>query len=119
MDELDDSDPKYESIEEKIESIEEMIEELRDEITDIEDDPQGDFPQDVIDEKLQELLSDVRRDPESFMETYGLNTEDYIDKDSFVQSVIDADGYGMLSSYDGAYEVVKVRGTDYYVMRID
>jgi hypothetical protein len=119
LDELDDSDPKYESIEEKIESIEEMMEELRDEITDIEDDPQGDFPQDVIDEKLQELLSDVRRDPESFMETYGLNTEDYIDKDSFVQSVIDADGYGMLSSYDGAYEVVKVRGTDYYVMRID
>ena len=119
LDELDDSDPKYESIEEKIESIEEMMEELRDEITDIEDDPQGDFPQDVIDEKLQELLSDVRRDPESFMENYGLNAEDYIDKNSFVQSVIDADGYGMLSSYDGAYEVVKVRGTDYYVMRID
>ena len=119
LDELDDSDPKYESIEEKIESIEEMMEELRDEITDIEDDPQGDFPQDVIDEKLQELLRDVRRDPESFMENYGLSAENYIDKDSFVQSVIDADGYGMLSSYDGAYEVVKVRGTDYYVMRID
>lgn len=119
LDELDDSDPKYESIEEKIESIEEMMEELRDEITDIEDDPQGDFPQDVIDEKLQELISDVRRDPESFMESYGLNAEDYIDKDSFVQSVIDADGYGMLNSYDGTYEVMKVRGTDYYVMRID
>jgi hypothetical protein len=119
LDELDDSDPKYESIEEKIESIDEMIEELKDEITDIEDDPQGDFPQDVIDEKLQELLSDVKRDPESYMENYGLNAEYFIDKNSFVQSVIDADGYGMLSSYDGAYEVVKVRGTDYYVMRID
>jgi chemotaxis protein histidine kinase CheA len=117
---LDDtSDERNDEIEEKIESIEETIEELKDEIVDIEDNPQGDFPQEVIDEKLQTLLNDVKRDPEAYLENYGLLAENFIDKDSFVQGVIDSDGYGMLSSYDGSYDISKVRGTDYYVMRID
>ena len=120
QDGLDDtSDERNDEIEEKIESIEETIEELKDEIVDIEDNPQGDFPQEVIDEKLQDLLNDVKRDPEAYLENYGLTAEYFIDKDSFVQGVIDSDGYGMLSSYDGSYDISKVRGTDYYIMRID
>ena len=120
QDELEDpSDEKYDEIEEKIESIEELIDELKDEITDIEDDPQGDFPQDVIDEKFQDLIRDVRRDLEGYLENYGLNAENFIDKDSFVKDVIDTDGYGMLSSYDGNYDTITVKGNEYYVMRID
>jgi DNA repair exonuclease SbcCD ATPase subunit len=120
QDGLDDtSDERNDEIEEKIESIEETIEELKDEIVDIEDNPQGNFPQEIIDEKLQNLLNDVKRDPEAYLENYGLLAENFIDKDSFVQGVIDSDGYGMLSSYDGSYDISKVRGTDYYVMRID
>ena len=75
--------------------------------------------QEIIDEKLQDLLNDVKRDPEAYLENYGLLAENFIDKDSFVQGVIDSDGYGMLSSYDGSYDISKVRGTDYYIMRID
>jgi len=120
QDDLEDpSDEKYGEIEEKIESIEELIDELKDEITDIEDDPQGDFPQDVIDEKIQDLIRDVRRDLEGYLENYGLNAENFIDKDSFVKDVIDTDGYGMLSSYDGNYDTITVKGNEYYVMRID
>ena len=33
------------------------VNELKNEITDIEDDPQGDFPQDVIDEKIQDVAA--------------------------------------------------------------
>jgi DNA repair exonuclease SbcCD ATPase subunit len=120
QDELEEpSDEKYDELEEKIESIEELIDELKDEITDIEDDPQGDFPQDIIDEKIQDLLRDVRRDLEGYLENYGLNAENFIDKDSFVKDVIDTDGYGMLSSYDGTYDTIRVKGNEYYIMRID
>ena len=58
-----------------------------------------------IDEKIQDLIKDVRRDLEGYLENYGLNAENFIDKDSFVKDVIDTDGYGMLSSYDGNYDM--------------
>ena len=48
-----------------------------------------------------------------------LENNNFIDKDSFVKDVIDTDGYGMLSSYDGNYDVRTVKGNEYYVMRID
>ena len=120
LDNMDDpSDEMSDEIAEKINGIDEVIDELKEEISDIEEDPQGDFPEEIIDEKLQDLLNDVKKDPEAYLENYGLTAEYFIDKDSFVQGVIDSDGYGMLSSYDGSYDISKVRGTDYYIMRID
>ena len=115
----DPSDEMSDEIAEKINGIDEVIDELKEEISDIEEDPQGDFPEEIIDEKLQDLLNDVKKDPESYLENYGLTAEYFIDKDSFVQGVIDSDGYGMLSSYDGTYEMVRVKGIEFYVMRID
>jgi hypothetical protein len=54
------------------------------------------------------------------METCGLNWEDYIDKDDFIQGVIDSDGYGScLSSYDGNSDEIYVQGQLFYVIRID
>ena len=53
-----------------------------------EENPEGEFPDDLIDDKVNDLVSDVRRDPEEFMETFGLNWEDYIDKDDFIESKI-------------------------------
>jgi DNA repair exonuclease SbcCD ATPase subunit len=120
LDNMDDpSDEMSDEIAEKINDIDEVIDELKDEITEIEENPEGDFPEEIIDKKLQDLLSDVRKDPESYLENYGLTAENFIDKDSFIQGVIDSDGYGMLSSYDGAYETVRVKDTVFYVMRID
>ena len=120
LDNMDDpSDEMSDEIAEKINGIDEVIDELKEEISNIEEDPQGDFPEEIIDEKLQDLLNDVKKDPESYLENYGLTAEYFIDKDSFVQGVIDSDGYGMLSSYDGTYEMVRVKGIEFYVMRID
>jgi len=105
---------------EKIDELTERIEEMENEITDIEEDPSGDFPEDMITEKIDELVSDVRDDPEGFMETFGLNWEDYIDKDDFIKGVIDADGYGhTMSSYDGNADEVYVQDKLFYVIRID
>jgi len=105
---------------EKIDELTERIEEMESEITDIEEDPSGDFPEDMITEKIDELVSDVKDDPEGFMETFGLNWEDYIDKDDFIKGVIDTDGYGhTISSYDGNADEVYVQDKLFYVIRID
>ena len=113
-------DEDDESIEEKIDELTDMIVEYEDEIDDIENSPEGEFPEDLIDDKVQDLISDVRRDPEWFMGEYGLDWSEYIDKDDFIQAVIDADGFGhSINSYDGSADEVTVQDQLFYVMRID
>ena len=74
----------------------------------------------MIDEKVESLVSEVRRDPEWYMNDFGLEWEYYIDKDEFIQGVIDTDGYGhTLNSYDGSDDTVRVNDQLFYVMRID
>ena len=109
-----------EGIDEKIEELKEMIIEYEDEMEEIESDPQGEYPDDMIDEKVEDLVSDVKRDPEWFMNDFGLDWEDYIDKEGFIKAVVDADGYGhTLNSYDGTADEIYVENTLFYVMRID
>ena len=116
MDGGEDDDETQENIDE----LTERIEEMESEITDIEEDPSGEFPEDMITEKIDELVSDVKDDPEGFMETFGLNWEDYIDKDEFIKGVIDTDGYGhTMSTYDGNADEVYVQDKLFYVIRID
>jgi hypothetical protein len=107
-------------IEEKIDELKERLDEMNDEITDIESDPQGEYPQDLIDEKVQDLVSDVRNDPEWFMNDFGLEWSNYVDKNDFIQGVIDADGYGgCIGSYDGTVDEIRVKNDLFYVIRID
>jgi len=107
------------SLEDSVTELEEKIEELKSDIEDIETAPEGDWPDELIDKKLEDLLSDVERNIEYYMEDNGLNGEDFIDMDKFKQAVVDEDGYGQLSPYDGTYEIFNVMGTEYYVFRID
>ena len=107
-------------IQEKIDELNEVSEEYSTEIEEIEEDPEGDFPEDLIEDKVDELVSDAKRDPEEFMETFGLSWSDYVDKDEFIEGVIDADGYGAtLNSYDGNADEIYVGDKLFYVMRID
>ena len=107
-------------IQEKIDELNEVSEEHSTEIEEIEEDPEGDFPEELIEDKVDELVSDARRDPEGFMETFGLSWSHYVDKDEFIQGVIDADGYGhTINSYNGNADEVYVNDDLFYVMRID
>jgi len=109
-----------EEIDEKIDELTDLITEMEEEIESIKDDPNGDFPDDLIQEKIDDLVDDVRSDPEAFLNEHGFDWADFIDKDEFIQGVIDADGYGhTLNGYNGSADEMQVQGTWYYVMRID
>jgi len=113
-------DEKIEEINNKIDELNDSITDFETEIEDINDSPDGDFPQDMIDEKVEERLDDVRYDPESFINEWGLELDRFIDKDDFVKGVVDADGYGnTLSTYDGNADDVSVEGTTYWVIRLN
>jgi hypothetical protein len=118
LDEQEDED-KIEELQTRIEDLEEKVTEFEEEIESIEENPEGDWPQDLIDEKVQDRLSDVERNPERYLDEWGLNAEDFVDRDEFIQGVVDEDGYGQLSPYDGSYNVFNIMGEDYYVFRID
>ena len=107
-------------IQEKIDELNELIESHQDEITEIEENPDGEYPENLIEDKVNELVKDVEYDPEDFMEMYGLEWDRFIDRDEFIKGVIEEDGYGQtLNGYDGSADVVKVGDKWFYVMRID
>ena len=108
------------AIQSKIEELQERLIEYDEEIEEIKEDPEGEFPDELIDDKVNELVRDVKQDPEWFLSEMGLNWDDYINKDEFIQGVIDTDGYGhTINSYDGTADEVYVDDTLFYVMRID
>lgn len=107
-------------IQEKIDELNELIESHQDEITEIEENPDGEYPENLIEDKVNELVKDVEYDPEDFMEMYGLEWDRFIDRDEFIKGVVEEDGYGQtLNGYDGSADVVKVGDKWFYVMRID
>ena len=107
-------------LQERIDEMNERIEEMNDEITEIEEDPEGDYPEDKIEDTIENRVNDVKYDVMGFMEDFGLNWDDYINKDDFIEGVIDADGYGhTLNGYDGNADETKVQDQWFYVMRLD
>ena len=111
----DDDDIQYD-----IDELNEKIEEYNERITEIEESPEGDYPEELIDDAVEDRLSDVRRNPEDFIKEWGLDMDNFINKRDFIQGVIDADGYGnTLNGYDGDAEEIKVQDEWFYVMRIN
>lgn len=111
----DDDDIQYD-----IDELNEKIEEYNERITEIEESPEGDYPEELIDDVVEDRLSDVRRNPEDFIKEWGLDMDNFINKRDFIQGVIDADGYGnTLNGYDGDAEEIKVQDKWFYVMRIN
>ena len=122
-DEIDNDEMESENNDEIIEKIDELNDEITEMETEIQDEienPDGSFPDDLIEDIIKKQLDEVKYDVTSFMDEWGLDWEEYVDKDEFINGVVDADGYGhTLNGYDGTAEEITVLGDLYYVMRID
>jgi len=116
LDDIEDED-EQEDMNEKIEESNDRIEELREEIEEIESEPDGDFPDELIEEKVDDLVSDVSSNVQYYMNEFGLNWEDYIDEDAFIEGLIDSDGYGIVNGYDGNVSEYYIKDKTFYVMR--
>lgn len=111
---------EFEETEEKIEELREYIEEWEQEIEETQSNPDGDFPSNLIDEKVQELVDDAINDPENFLNNMGLDWENFVNIDELIEDAIDTDGEAhFLNSYDGSSDEIEVEGTLFHVMRID
>lgn len=112
--ELDSDDENYYDYDEDLEN---QIEVLQEELDSIEVDTEP--TEDMIDNKVYELVRDVKRDPLDYLRNYGLDFKEYIDEDALAQGLVDSDGWGIMNSYDGQYDTEEVNGITYYIMRVN
>ncbi len=110
--ELDSDDENYYDYEEDLDN---QIEALQEELDSIEVDTEP--TEEMIENKVNELVRDVRRDPLDYLKNYGLDIKEYIDEDALAQGLVDSDGWGVMNSYDGQYDSEEVNGVTYYIMR--
>jgi vacuolar-type H+-ATPase subunit I/STV1 len=111
--ELDSDDDNYYDYDEDLES---QIEALQEELDSIEVDTEP--TEEMIENKVEELVRYVRRDPLNYLNEYGLSIKDYVDEDALAQGLVDSDGYGLMNGYDGQYDTEEVNGVTYYIMRL-
>ena len=110
-------DTDREDYDELYEDFQNHIDALQEELDSIEVDTEP--TEEMIENKVAELVRDVRRDPLDYLRNYGLNIKDYIDEDELAKGLVDTDGWGVMNSYDGQYDNEDVNGVEYYIMRVN
>ena len=111
--------------EKEIEQLEEEAEEVEIEIADLETDLEDsrDWSDEQKDDYVETYLDEIREDPVNYLKDMGYGNEElekYIDREGFIQGVVD-EGYRgeNLAQYDGEELEEDVNGTWYYIYRID
>ena len=110
-------DTDREDYDELYEDFQNHIDALQEELDSIEVDTEP--TEDMIENKVAELVRDVRRDPLDYLKNYGLDFKEYIDEDALAQGLVDSDGWGVMNGYDGQYDSEEVNGVTYYIMRVN
>ena len=98
----------------------EELENYKEEIT--EDDDSWEYTEAAKDEYVESRKTEARDDPMMFLRDWGMEdrVSDFIDKDAFIQGVLDTDGRGNgLSSYDGDEGEFRYKDEWYYIYRTD
>jgi len=117
--ELEDSDSdEYYELQEKIDEIEENIDTAQEELDSIE--PDNEPTDEMIEDKVNDYVRDRVSDPIDFINEFGLELEDFIDKKALIKGYIESDDYGqILNKYDGTYDTIEFNDEIYYIMRIN
>jgi hypothetical protein len=110
-------DTDREDYDELYEDFQNHIDALQEELDSIEVDTEP--TEEMIENKVYELVRDVKRDPLDYLKNYGLPIKEYIDEDALAQGLVDSDGWGVMNGYDGQYDSEEVNGVTYYIMRVN
>ena len=116
----EDEDGEHESDNEsRVEEIENRSEEIDSEIQEIKDDPDGDLSDDDIEQVMEEKRDEIESDPISWLDDYGMDYDNFVNKRSLLRDLIDESDYRVISHYDGDYQEVNINSNTYIVFRID
>jgi hypothetical protein len=103
----------------KITELSEALEIYNEEIEQITSSPSGNFPEELIEEVIEDLLNDVRSNPLQSVNDWDIELSSVINVDDLIQGMIDLEGYETLASYDGVINEIYENGQTFYIFRID
>jgi hypothetical protein len=96
--------------EDEINDLEQQIDELQDEFDSIE--PDDEPTEEMIEEKVSNLVRRAMKDPVNWLKS--MDMEDsikyYVNVKGVAEDIVDSDGIGTISSYDGSYDDVYITG---------
>ena len=95
------------------------IYEFEQKIEEMEESPEGDFPDDLINQVIDNRVSDAMDDSLSFIKEWDLELSNFINEDELIEGWIDSDGYEIMSLYDGKVDEQKVEGVLYFIIRVE
>jgi hypothetical protein len=119
-DEIEDSEEysrSYDEIQELIDEAESNKEKAQEEIDEINDSKE--VSESMIDDKVSDLVYDVKRDPLGYLNDHGMSVKYYIDGECIKESLSSNSEYGDMNNYDGSYDTIDIGGGIYYIMRTD
>jgi hypothetical protein len=96
------------NLERQIEEIEENIEKAQDELDSIV--PDEEPTEEMIERKVERYTR--LRDEKDWLKELGRDLKEYVDMKSVARDIVDHDGIGAMSSYDGRYNEVYITGPD-------
>ena len=112
QDELDNSREDYDEL---YDNFQDLIDELENE----RDSMEPEMTDDMVEEKLEDILDDIVKNPKHYIREYGLNLKDFIDERELAKGIANDDGWSLISPYDGYWHTGLNYGNDtYYVIRI-
>jgi hypothetical protein len=122
--EIEDYERQQRELDTEAEDYDELYVDFQNLIDDLESEKDEIIPdevtQDMVDNKVDELLYQVKRDPVQYIREYGMELKNFVDEKELAKGLVADDGWGIMNSYDGSYD--SVRGEDgvlYYVMRVE
>jgi hypothetical protein len=113
--------PVYEDIDwdEMSENISERIVDINDEIETIKDNPDGDLDDSTVEREVEEKMDEIKDDPVRWLDDYGMEYQQFVDVRGLKEQLVRDADYGIMASYDGTYDEIRINDTNYVVFRID
>jgi hypothetical protein len=103
----------------KIEELESLNGELVDKIEEIEEDPQGEFPEEKIEQAVENAIENVKSDPVGELRDMDIDIDRFVDRDKFIEGTAESEGYDPIATYDGTVSEYPFDSRWYFIGRID
>ena len=116
-DDEDGYNQQQQELQELIDEAEESKTKAEEEIEEINETKE--ISQSMIDEKVDDMVYSVKRDPLDYLKNMGFRIRDYVDNDCIYEELSRNSDYGDLNSYDGNYDTVDVDNETFYIMRTE
>jgi len=117
--EVEKNEDRKDQIMEVIRKIENVLDNLMEEMDELTENPEGEFPDEKIEEKIQEYIDYAKENLISAMDNLEIDYKNFVDESGLIDDIIRHDGYVSISTYDGNVDEVGFDGETYFIVRVE